>query len=102
MKRKARTKQMKTATDHPDHSVEIVRVRKITGQLEGIEKMIVARRYCPEILQQIKAASSALNALKIEILKRHLRECVAESAKTQNYSRLIEQVMEIMQTQVRN
>ena len=98
MKGKANAKK---AFQHPDHTAEIARVRKIIGQLEGIEKMIVARRYCPEILQQVKAASSALNALRIEVLKRHVNECVAESVKTGNFPRLLEQVFEILQTQVR-
>lgn len=100
MSKKLRRKQIVVL--HPDHSAEICRVRKIVGQLEGVEKMIVSRRYGPQILQQIKAASAALTALRIEILKRHLSECVSESASTGNYSRLIAQISDILQTQVRN
>lgn len=100
MKTNSKRKQMEKF-HHPDHSAEIARVRKIVGQLEGVEKMILARRYCPQILQQIKAASSALTALRIEILKKHLSECVSESARSGNYSRLLEQVLEVVQTQVR-
>jgi CsoR family transcriptional regulator, copper-sensing transcriptional repressor len=86
---------------HPDHSKEIARVRKIIGQLEGVEKMIVDRRYCPQILQQIKAASAALNALKAEVLKKHLKECVSDSIKTGNYQKMLDQVVELIHTQVR-
>jgi DNA-binding FrmR family transcriptional regulator len=101
MKTKSNLKKKITAEQHPDHSPEIPRVRKVLGQLEGIEKMITNRRYCPQILQQVQAAISALNSLKMEILKRHLSECLAESAQTGNYSRLVEQVLEIFQIQVR-
>lgn len=87
--------------NHPDHSPEIVRVRKISGQLEGIEKMILNRRHCPQILQQVQAVTSALNGLKTEIVRRHLNECVTESERAGNYSRLIEQVLEIVQIQAR-
>ncbi|MBK8204955.1 MAG: metal-sensitive transcriptional regulator [Bdellovibrionales bacterium] len=100
MKRKSKKKQSEPM--HPDHSSEIIRVRRIIGQLEGVEKMIVARRYCPQILQQVKAATSAMNALKMEILKKHLNECLNDSASSGNYSKLLEQVLEIVQTQIRD
>ena len=87
---------------HPDHTAVIVRVRKIAGQLDGIEKMINDGRYCPDILQQIKAASSALNALKTEILKTHLNECLADSARSKDYSRLLEQVLELVRAQLKS
>ena len=99
---KPKSKKKQTEIMHPDHTPEISRVRKIIGQLEGVEKMIVTRRYCLQILQQIKAATSALTALRIKILKRHLSECVNESASTGNYSRLAQQISEIVQTQVRS
>lgn len=100
MKRKSKKK--KSEPMHPDHSSEIIRVRRIIGQLEGVEKMIVARRYCPQILQQVKAATSAMNALKMEILKKHLNECLNDSARSGNYSKLLEQVLEIVQTQLKD
>lgn len=99
---KSNSKNKISKTLPADHSAEIARVRKIMGQLEGIEKMIVARRYCPQILQQIKAASSALAALKFEILKKHISECVTDSAKSGNYSKMLEQILEIIQSQIKN
>lgn len=71
------------------------------GQLEGVEKMIIVGRHCPQILQQVQAAVSALSSLKVELLKRHLSECLAESSQTKNYSRLTDQVLEIVQIQMR-
>lgn len=56
----------------PDYSSEIGRLNRVMGQVAGIEKMILARRYCPEIVQQIRAARSALQALEIEIIKGHM------------------------------
>ena len=100
--KKASTRKKSTAqTQHPDHSPEIARVRRIAGQIEGIERMIVERRYCPQIINQVQAAASALHSLKIEILKRHLNECLMESARSQNFSKLIEQVLEIVQPQMK-
>lgn len=67
---------------HADHTEQIPRLRRTVGQLEGIEKMIRERRYCPEIIQQLRAASSAVKALEIEVLKGHLASCIRNSAKS--------------------
>lgn len=83
------------------HSPEVVRVHKILGQLEGVERMIDSHRPCPQVLQQIQAAISGLTSLKMEILRRHLNECMIESTQTANYSKLIGQVLEIVQIQTR-
>ncbi len=64
---------------NPSHRTEIPRLNRIIGQLEGIKKMIEEKRYCPDILIQIKAVKSALKAVENNIFKRHLENCVAES-----------------------
>lgn len=55
------------------------RLSRIQGQLAGIGRMIEARRYCPEILMQTRAAVSAIKALEDEILEQHLRHCVRDA-----------------------
>ncbi len=52
------------------------RVNRVSGQINGIGKMIDEDRYCLEILDQIAAARSALDALGVEILSSHLETCV--------------------------
>lgn len=52
------------------------RMRRIAGQVAGIERMIDDGRYCVDILNQISAARSALDALGIELLTHHLNSCV--------------------------
>ena len=52
------------------------RMRRIAGQVAGIERMIDDDRYCVDILNQISAARSALDALGIELLTHHLKSCV--------------------------
>jgi DNA-binding FrmR family transcriptional regulator len=54
----------------------VMRVKRIAGQVAGIERMLDERRYCVDILNQIAAARSALDALGIELLTRHLETCV--------------------------
>lgn len=52
------------------------RVKRIAGQVAGIERMVEDRRYCVDILNQIAAVRSALDALGVELLTRHLEMCV--------------------------
>ncbi len=62
-----------------DHSAELRRLNRIKGQVEGVERMIVERRYCPDIIQQIKAARSALKSLEASIIEGHMRHCVKQA-----------------------
>lgn len=52
------------------------RTKRIAGQIGGIQKMITDGRYCIDILNQISAVRSALDALGIELLNSHLKSCV--------------------------
>ena len=59
-----------------DHSGELRRLNRIKGQVEGVERMILDKRYCPEIVVQIKAVRSALKSLECAIVEGHLYHCV--------------------------
>jgi DNA-binding FrmR family transcriptional regulator len=52
------------------------RIRRIVGQINGIQRMIEEKRYCVDVLNQISAVRSALDALGIELLTKHLESCV--------------------------
>ncbi len=52
------------------------RSRRIAGQITGIQRMIKEKRYCVDILNQISAVRSALDALGVELLSNHLESCV--------------------------
>jgi DNA-binding FrmR family transcriptional regulator len=52
------------------------RVNRIAGQVAGIQRMVDEKRYCVDILNQISAVRSALDALGIELLTGHLETCV--------------------------
>ncbi len=68
----------KDTSMHPDHSVVKGRLNKIRGQIDGVEKMINEKRYCVDILTQLKASSSALKSIEGIILKKHLNHCVQD------------------------
>lgn len=52
------------------------RVRRIAGQVAGVQRMLDEDRYCVDVLNQIAAVRSALDALGVELLTRHLESCV--------------------------
>ena len=52
------------------------RANRVSGQVAGIQRMIEEDRYCVDILNQIAAARSALDALGIKLLSEHLESCV--------------------------
>ena len=62
----------------------INRLRLAEGQLRGIQKMIENDAYCPDILIQVSAVTSALNSFNKELLACHIRGCVAEDLKNGN------------------
>ena len=51
-------------------------INRVAGQISGIRRMIDEERYCVDILNQIAAVRSALDALGLELLTSHLRTCV--------------------------
>jgi DNA-binding FrmR family transcriptional regulator len=67
------------ALAHPDHKKELSRLNRAIGQMEGVKKMIGERRYCVEILHQLKAIRAAIRATETNILKKHLESCVSDS-----------------------
>jgi len=82
--------------NHPDHSQSLPRLRRLQGQLSGIEKMIQDRRYCVDILIQLRASLSALRNLETEIFENHLRSCVEDTLKNQNSKEVSKKLDEIM------
>ena len=64
------------SSNSPNHRAELSRIRRIAGQLSGIEKMILEGRYCPDILIQTRAVSAAIRSLEASLLRRHIQHCV--------------------------
>jgi CsoR family transcriptional regulator, copper-sensing transcriptional repressor len=58
------------------------RLKRIEGQARGISRMIDDEKYCIDILTQISAVTSALETVALGLLDDHLRNCVADAART--------------------
>lgn len=74
----------------------VKRLRRIQGQLGGIERMITSRRYCVDIVTQISAAEAALHKLAEVILKNHIETCVLSAFRSSNSREIQSKVGELM------
>ena len=61
----------------PEKDKLVKRLHRIEGQVRGIEKMLSDDRYCIDIITQISAVTTALDAVAFEILDAHVNHCVA-------------------------
>jgi DNA-binding FrmR family transcriptional regulator len=57
------------------------RLRRIEGQVRGLQRMVEEDKYCIDILTQVSAATKALQAFSLELLDEHLEHCVVDAAR---------------------
>jgi DNA-binding FrmR family transcriptional regulator len=57
------------------------RLRRIEGQVRGLQRMVDEEQYCIDILTQVSAVTKALQAVSLSLLDEHLSHCVVEAAK---------------------
>jgi CsoR family transcriptional regulator, copper-sensing transcriptional repressor len=56
------------------------RLRRVEGQVRGLQRMVEEDKYCIDILTQVSAATKALQSFSLELLEDHLSHCVVEAA----------------------
>lgn len=64
----------------PRKDAHLRRLRRIEGQVRGLQRMIDEDQYCIDILTQVSAATRALQAFSLELLDEHLNHCVLHAA----------------------
>lgn len=64
---------------HTDKDALLNRLRRVEGQIRGLQRMIEEDSYCIDVLTQISAADRALRAVALNLLEGHLGHCVAEA-----------------------
>jgi CsoR family transcriptional regulator, copper-sensing transcriptional repressor len=67
------------AVDPAVREQSLLRLRRIEGQVRGIQKMVEDERYCADVLVQISAVHEALRSVGKELLRNHLRHCAAKA-----------------------
>lgn len=72
------------------------RLRRIEGQVRGIQKMIEEDRYCVDILIQISAIESALKQVGFSVTERHMNHCVSDAIKKGEGAESINELMKVL------
>jgi DNA-binding FrmR family transcriptional regulator len=84
-------------TEHGyDKEALIKRLRRIEGQVRGLEKMVEEDRYCIDVLTQVSAVSRALESLAFEVLDDHVRHCVAGAIESGDRREAAEKSQELL------
>lgn len=65
---------------HHQKAEHVKRLRRIEGQIRGLQRMVDEDVYCIDILTQVSASTKALQSFALQLLEEHLRHCVADAA----------------------
>ena len=75
----------------PAHSIHVdedvkhnlsLRLRRIEGQVRGLQKMVDEERYCPDVLTQISSVHESLRSVERVLLRNHLQHCATEALRS--------------------
>jgi len=80
----------------PHKAALLTRLNRIAGQVRGISSMIEQDRYCVDILTQISAIQSALDAVSMQLLQDHTHGCVQGAIKSGNGKHAIDELMQVV------
>jgi CsoR family transcriptional regulator, copper-sensing transcriptional repressor len=69
------------AVDAPVKDANLKRLRRIEGQIRGLQKMVEDDRYCPDIITQIASVQEALRSVGRQLLRNHLKHCATSAIK---------------------
>jgi DNA-binding FrmR family transcriptional regulator len=65
---------------YEDKAEMLARLRRIEGQVRGLQRMVENDEYCIDILTQVSAASNGLKKVAVGLLEDHMRHCVANQS----------------------
>jgi DNA-binding FrmR family transcriptional regulator len=78
------------------------RLRRIEGQIRGLQKMVEEERYCADVLMQLSSVQEALRGVGKNLLQNHLRHCVTEAVRSGNPDQAETVYDELMELMYRN
>ena len=80
----------------PDKEALIKRLSRIEGQVRGVARMVTEDRYCVDILNQIAALQSALDAVAMRLLENHAQGCMQSAIHSGNGEVAIDELMTVV------
>ena len=79
-----------------DNSALLGRLRKIEGQVRGVQRMLEDDRYCVDVLVQLAAIRSAVSAVGQSLLEGHVRGCVAAALRSGDGDHAVTELLEVI------
>ena len=84
-----------------DKEALLRRLRKMEGQVRGLQQMIEDDRYCLDVVQQVNALTAAAREVSLIVLADHLRACVAEAVNESDGEAAIKEMMTVLSRALR-
>lgn len=86
------------AVDPEVKSRNLTRLRRIEGQVRGLQRMVEEDRYCADILTQISSVHEALRAVARELMRNHLKHCASAAIRTgeEEANAMYDELVELM------
>jgi len=72
-----------------DKDAILKRLRRVEGQVRGLQRMVEEDKYCIDVLDQVSAATKALQAVALQLLDDHLQHCLTDEARINEASAAI-------------
>ncbi len=85
----------------PEKEALRARLRKMEGQVRGLQRMVDEDRYCLDIVQQITALTAAAREVELIVLGAHLRTCLADAVKEQDGEAAIQEMLTVLRKTLR-
>lgn len=101
-KTKATQRDCRSRVTKTTHRESLNRLSRISGQINGIQRMIEEEKYCIDIITQLQAARAALRSLELNILEKHMHHCVSnafESGSPKDTDQKMEELLRVMKRQ---
>ncbi|HUR37260.1 MAG TPA: metal-sensitive transcriptional regulator [Terriglobales bacterium] len=93
------SKQRKAVAVEPGaKSRNLKRLKRVEGQVRGIQKMVEGDRYCADILVQVSAVQAALQSVSRELMRNHLRHCASHAVhkSPQDANQVFDEVVDLI------
>lgn len=74
----------------------LTRLRRIEGQIQGVQRMVAGDDYCVDILLQVAAAQGALTQVQKLLLGRHIESCVSDALRSGNQRERTRKIQELL------
>ncbi|MDN0073407.1 metal-sensitive transcriptional regulator [Crenobacter sp. SG2303] len=80
----------------PNKAALLKRLARVEGQVRGIHGMIEGDRYCVDVLIQIAAVKSALDAVAMQLLENHMNGCVSRAVQEGNAEAMVAELLDVV------